>query len=86
MDSLFFAPQTFDQAAPALAYVQQIYQAGLQQLRRALQDFLAGQDIAPVRACYPCCACAWAAAPASSARSRAWPTALWPAPACMKRL
>ncbi|MCV2366195.1 AMP nucleosidase [Paucibacter sp. DJ1R-11] len=53
MDSLFFAPQTFDQAAPALAYVQQIYQAGLQQLRRALQDFLAGQDIAPVRACYP---------------------------------
>jgi AMP nucleosidase len=49
----FFAPAAFDQAEAALARAQEIYAAGVAGLREALQRFVAGEEIAPVRACYP---------------------------------
>ncbi|MDY0743200.1 AMP nucleosidase [Paucibacter sp. R3-3] len=49
----YFAPTRFDDAEAALARVQEIYNAGVAHLREALQRFVAGDDIGPVRACYP---------------------------------
>ncbi len=49
----FFAPTRFDDPAAALARVQEIYAASVAHLRAALQRFVAGEDIAPVRANYP---------------------------------
>jgi AMP nucleosidase len=46
--------QRFEDAAAALAEVRTLYEASLAQLRTALQQFVAGEDIAGhVRACYP---------------------------------
>ncbi|MFY8116855.1 MAG: AMP nucleosidase, partial [Roseateles sp.] len=49
----FFAPESFLDAQAALNRAQQIYAAGTACLREALQRFVAGEDIGPVRACYP---------------------------------
>ena len=49
----FFAPMRFDNAEAALARVQEIHAAGVAHLREALQRFVAGEEIGPVRACYP---------------------------------
>lgn len=49
----FFAPQSFSDAASALARAREIYEAGTACLREALQRFVAGEDLGPVRACYP---------------------------------
>ena len=50
----FIAPQRFTDAAAALAQVQRIYDNGIAHLRSAMQQFVAGDDIAGhVRACYP---------------------------------
>jgi AMP nucleosidase len=49
----FFAPTRFNDPAAALERVQQIYATSVEHLRMALQRFVAGEDIAPVRACYP---------------------------------
>jgi len=53
MSSPFFAPLAFDDAAAALACAQRIYSAGVTHLRDALQRFVAGEDLARTRACYP---------------------------------
>lgn len=52
-EPLFFAPDRFDDAEAALARIQAIHSAGVAFLREALQRFVAGEDIGPVRACYP---------------------------------
>ena len=50
----FFAPAHFDNAAAALARVQEIHSAGVAHLRDALQRYVSGEDIGRhVRACYP---------------------------------
>ena len=50
----FIAPQSFTDAAAALAQVNQIYDGSIAHLRGAMQRFVAGDDIADhVRACYP---------------------------------
>ncbi|CAN5329176.1 AMP nucleosidase [soil metagenome] len=49
----FFAPTRFDDPAAALARVQQIYEASVAHLRAALLRFVAGEEIAAVRASYP---------------------------------
>ncbi len=50
----FIAPQSFTDAAQALAQVNQIYDGSIAHLRSAMQRFVAGDDIADhVRACYP---------------------------------
>ena len=49
----FYAPTRFDDPAAALARVQQIYAASVAHLRKALQRFVAGDEIETVRACYP---------------------------------
>ena len=49
-----FPSQSFKDAAAALDYVRQIYDAGLLHLRGALRRFVAGEAFSgPVRACYP---------------------------------
>ena len=48
-----FPTQRFDQAAPALAYVTQLYDAQIAYLRQALQRFVAGEPLKQVRAKYP---------------------------------
>jgi AMP nucleosidase len=53
MSAAFFAPQSFTDPAAALAYVEQIYSAGVEHLRDALQRFVAGEDLSRTRACYP---------------------------------
>jgi AMP nucleosidase len=50
----FFAPQTFDDPAAALARVREIYDAGVAHLREALRRYVAGDDdLGRVRAFYP---------------------------------
>jgi AMP nucleosidase len=49
----FIAPAQFDDADAALAQVQAIYRASCEHLRQSLQRFVAGEDLGPVRACYP---------------------------------
>ncbi|QPF75767.1 AMP nucleosidase [Roseateles sp. DAIF2] len=49
----FYAPESFTDAAAALARAREIYEQGTACLRDALQRFVAGEDIGPVRACYP---------------------------------
>ncbi len=50
----FISPQTFDDAAAALAQVRLIYDAGIAHLREGMQRYVAGDDSAgPVRAYYP---------------------------------
>jgi AMP nucleosidase len=49
----FIAPAQFDDADAALAQVQAIYRASCEHLRHSLQRFIAGEDLGPVRACYP---------------------------------
>jgi len=49
----FIAPMEFADAPAALAHAQKIYAASVAHLRAALQRFVAGENISPVRACYP---------------------------------
>ena len=50
----FIAPQSFTDAAEALAQVGRIYDGSIAHLRDAMQRFVAGEDISErVRACYP---------------------------------
>ncbi len=50
----FIAPQSFTDAAAALAQVHKIYDGSIAHLRGAMQRFVAGDDITDhVRACYP---------------------------------
>jgi AMP nucleosidase len=50
----FIAPQSFTDAAEALAQVVRIYEGSIAHLRTAMQRFVAGHDIRErVRACYP---------------------------------
>ena len=50
----FIAPQSFTDAAQALAQVHKIYEGSIAHLRSAMQRFVAGDDITDhVRACYP---------------------------------
>jgi AMP nucleosidase len=49
----FIAPAKFDDPDAALAQVQAIYRSSCDHLRGALQRFVAGEDVGPVRACYP---------------------------------
>jgi len=49
----FVAPQAFDDPDAALAQVQAIYRANTEHLRGCLQRFVAGEDLGPVRGCYP---------------------------------
>jgi AMP nucleosidase len=50
----FIAPQSFTDAAEALAQVGRIYDGSIAHLRGAMQRFVAGEDINErVRACYP---------------------------------
>jgi AMP nucleosidase len=49
----FNAPARFDDADAALAQVQAIYRQSCEHLRDCLQRFVAGEDLGPVRACYP---------------------------------
>jgi AMP nucleosidase len=50
----FIAPQSFTDAAEALAQVGRIYEGSIAHLRDAMQRFVAGEDINErVRACYP---------------------------------
>jgi AMP nucleosidase len=50
----FIAPQSFNDAAEALAQVSRIYDGSIAHLRVAMQRFVAGEDINErVRACYP---------------------------------
>jgi AMP nucleosidase len=50
----FIAPQSFTDAAEALAQVGRIYDGSIAHLREAMQRFVAGEDINQrVRACYP---------------------------------
>jgi AMP nucleosidase len=51
--SPFFPPASFDQAEPALAHAQLIYEASAQYLRQTLQSFVAGTHPGRVRAYYP---------------------------------
>ena len=52
--SVFVAPAQFDDAAKALAQVKHIYDTSIAHLRRALQQFVAGETTSEhVRACYP---------------------------------
>ena len=48
-----FPTQRFDQAAPALAYVTQLYDAHIAHLRQSLQRFVDGEPLKQVRARYP---------------------------------
>ena len=50
----FIAPTRFTDAAAALAQVVRIYDASIQHLRHAMQQFVAGEDsVGHARACYP---------------------------------
>ncbi|CAN6484051.1 unnamed protein product [Victoria cruziana] len=50
----FISPQTYDDAAAALAQVRRIYDTSIAHLRAGMQRFVAGDDSAgPVRAFYP---------------------------------
>ena len=50
----FIAPQSFTNAAEALAQVNRIYEGSIAHLRFAMQRFVAGDDLKEhVRACYP---------------------------------
>ena len=50
----FIAPQSFTNAADALAQVRKIYDSSIAHLRQAMQRFVAGDDaLEHVRACYP---------------------------------
>jgi AMP nucleosidase len=50
----FIAPQSFSDAAAALAQVNAIYDGSIAHLRAAMQRFVAGEDLHDhVRACYP---------------------------------
>ena len=50
----FIAPTRFTDAAAALAQVVRIYDASIQHLRHAMQQFVAGDDsVGHARACYP---------------------------------
>ena len=50
----FIAPQSFTNAADALAQVRKIYDSSIAHLREAMQRFVAGDDaLEHVRACYP---------------------------------
>jgi AMP nucleosidase len=53
MQPPFVAPQAFDDPDAALAQVQSIYRASTDHLRGCLQRFVTGEDLGPVRACYP---------------------------------
>ncbi len=48
-----FPTQRFDQAAPALAHVTQLYDAHIAHLRQSLQRFVDGEPLKQVRARYP---------------------------------
>jgi len=50
----FIAPMRFTDADAALAQVMRIYEVNIAHLRQAMQDFVAGREMAAhVRACYP---------------------------------
>ncbi len=49
----FTAPARFDDPDAALAQVQAIWRGSVEHLRDALRRFVAGEDLGPVRACYP---------------------------------